>query len=100
MGREFLVQKALKPAFPFVPEMIALCDDHSVIGTDFYVMRRLDGVIPRKNLGIALDHNATRTLCIHFVDTLVSLHKVDPKSVGLESLGRGAGYARRQIEGW
>jgi aminoglycoside phosphotransferase (APT) family kinase protein len=100
MGREFRVQRALAPVFPYVPEMIAHCEDASVIGTDFYVMRRLDGVVPRAKLGVSLDRRQTRALCHHALDTLVALHKVDPEQAGLANLGKGRGYARRQIEGW
>ena len=50
MPREYAIQKALKPLFPLVPEMRALCTDESVIGCDFYVMQRLVGLIPRSDL--------------------------------------------------
>jgi aminoglycoside phosphotransferase (APT) family kinase protein len=102
MGREHRIQKALRPAFPWVPEMVAFCDDTSVIGCEFYVMRRLDGVIPRKELppGVALGPEDARQLCRNVIDTLVALHRVDPRAVGLEDLGKGEGYARRQVEGW
>ena len=100
MGREFRVQRALAPVFPYVPEMIAHCEDASVIGADFYVMRRLDGVVPRAKLGVTLDRQQTRALCHRAIDTLVALHKVDAERAGLASLGKGSGYTRRQIEGW
>ena len=50
MVREFNIQQALKADYPYVPNMIALCADDSVIGCDFYVMERLVGIIPRANL--------------------------------------------------
>jgi aminoglycoside phosphotransferase (APT) family kinase protein len=100
MGREFRIQKALAPVFPLVPEMIAFCDDTSVLGSDFYVMRRIDGIIPRRKLGTDLDRRGARALCLAVIDTLVQLHKVDAASAGLSSLGKGPGYARRQVEGW
>ena len=102
MGREYRIQKALSPAFPLVPQMVAWCDDVSVIGCEFYVMRRLDGLIVGKNLpaGRNLTPDQTRTLCLNLIDTLIALHRVDIAAAGLEGLGRGAGYARRQIEGW
>ena len=100
MGREFRIQKALGPVFPLVPEMIAFCDDAAVLGSDFYVMRRVDGIIPRAKLGAPLDRSRTRALCLAVIDTLVRLHKVDAGSAGLSSLGKGAGYTRRQVEGW
>jgi aminoglycoside phosphotransferase (APT) family kinase protein len=102
MGREYRLQRALKPAFHHVPEMRFYCDDLSVIGAEFYVMERLNGIIPRKNLprGLQLPAPAVRELCLAVLDTLISLHKVDYKAAGLESIGAGTGYARRQIEGW
>ncbi len=102
MGREFRVQQALRPAFPCVPEMIAFCDDPAVLGCEFYVMRRVPGLILRGNLprGMQLDAPAARRLCLAMLDRLVELHRVDPRAVGLEALGKGAGYARRQVEGW
>ncbi len=102
MGREFRVQQALRPFFPYVPGMVAFCGDPGVLGCDFYVMRRIPGVILRRNLppGFTLDPGAARRMCCSVIDRLVDLHRIDPKAAGLEGLGKGAGYARRQIEGW
>jgi aminoglycoside phosphotransferase (APT) family kinase protein len=102
MGREFRVQQALRPVYPHVPEMIAFCHDPAVIGSDFYVMRRIPGIILRARLpeGLVLPPEAARALCLSFVDRLVELHRVDARAAGLEDLGKGAGYVRRQIEGW
>ncbi len=47
MRREHRIQSQLKPTFRYVPEMVAFCDDASVIGSDFYVMQRLEGTILR-----------------------------------------------------
>ena len=102
MGREFRIQSALSPVYPFVPEMIAFCDDASVIGSEFYVMRRVPGLILRAHLpaGLVLGPEAARALCLQVVDRLVDLHRVDARTAGLENFGKGAGYARRQVEGW
>jgi aminoglycoside phosphotransferase (APT) family kinase protein len=100
MGREFTVQLRLRPVFPLVPEMVACCDDPAVIGAEFYVMRRLDGVVPRARWDPGLDPATLRRLCLAFVDTLVALHRVDPAQAGLAELGKGPGYPRRQIDGW
>jgi aminoglycoside phosphotransferase (APT) family kinase protein len=102
MGREYTIQKALRPVFPYVPEMIAYCDDVSVLGVPFYVMCRIAGVIPRARLpkGLMLDPPTARKLCMSLIDRLVELHKVEADEVGLSSMGKGPGYARRQIEGW
>jgi aminoglycoside phosphotransferase (APT) family kinase protein len=102
MGREFQVQRALRPVYPYVPEMLAFCDEQQVIGCEFYVMRRIAGLIPRANLpeGLTLDRDQAHRLGLAFVDRLVELHQVDVAAAGLGGLGKGAGYARRQIEGW
>jgi aminoglycoside phosphotransferase (APT) family kinase protein len=102
MAREYRVQAALKPAYPMVPTMVALCQDESVIGADFYVMDRIPGLIPRARMpeGLRLDAAGNRELCLAVVDKLVELHRVDADAVGLQSLGKGPGYPRRQSEGW
>ncbi|MDT8410040.1 MAG: phosphotransferase family protein [Wenzhouxiangellaceae bacterium] len=100
--REYLIQKALQPVFPYVPEMLAACEDHDVIGSDFYVMQRLEGIIPRANLpkGMRLSEPDTQQLCRNAIDCLIELHSVDVDEAGLAGLAKGAGYNRRQIGGW
>lgn len=102
MGREYRLQAALKPVYPYVPEMLAHSDEESLIGTEFYVMEKLTGLIPRKNLprGLNITPEKTRTLCLNALDSLIKLHQVDYQEAGLAHLGKGAGYTQRQIEGW
>lgn len=102
MAREYRIQQALAPVFPQVPAMVALCTDESVIGSEFYVMERVPGVILRRNLpsGWSLDRPAVGELCRRAIDTLIALHGVDVEAAGLSGLGKGAGYNRRQIDGW
>jgi len=103
MVREYTVQKALKDAYPYVPKMVALCTDEDVIGADFYVMERMEGIIPRANLpkGVDLNEAQTRELCTNVIDALIELHEVDyTKHPDLVNLGRGEGYCERQVTGW
>ena len=102
MLREFTIQSKLAPVLPYVADMVAFCDDQDVIGSDFYVMQRLDGTILRQDLpdGMTLSPDDARTLCTNFLDVLVELHSVDPKATGLDGLGKGAGYVARQVGGW
>ncbi len=100
MGREHRIQQALAPVFPLVPEMVAHCDDASVIGDEFYVMTRVEGVIPRRELGLDLTLEQTSELCGNVWDVLVQLHSVDLDSSGLRALGKGEGYVARQVAGW
>ncbi|SEF37237.1 Predicted kinase, aminoglycoside phosphotransferase (APT) family [Amycolatopsis pretoriensis] len=102
MRREYRVQHALKPVFPYVPRMLAFGDDESVLGGDFYVMEKLNGLILRGDLpeGVTLTPEQARSLSGKVVDRLVDLHAVDVEAAGLADLGKGAGYVERQIRGW
>ena len=102
MAREHRVQSALAPHFPYVPRMVALCQDETVLGSDFYVMERIPGTILRRNLpaGLTLTPEQAGELGRRAVDSLVALHSVDIEAAGLGDLGRGAGYVGRQVEGW
>lgn len=102
MGREHRLQAALKPVYPFVPEMLAHSDDESLIGAEFYIMEKLNGVIPRTNMprGLDLSKEQCRQLCFNALDSLVEMHQVDYKSAGLDVLAKGEGYTERQISGW
>lgn len=102
MLREARVMKALRPVYPYVPNIVAICDDQEVLGCDFYVMERFKGIILRQDFPkeLHLSPEETRRLCLNVIDKLVDLHKVDYPSAGLQDIGKGAGYVKRQIEGW
>jgi aminoglycoside phosphotransferase (APT) family kinase protein len=94
MGREFTVMQKLKPVYPYVPDMIALTRDESIIGREFYIMEKLIGIIPRANLpkGMDMSEEQVRKLCTNVIDKMIELHKVDYNAAGLADLGKGAGY--------
>lgn len=102
MTREAKLMAALRPSYPYVPKILAICEDPSVIGAEFFVMERLKGLIPRKDLPaeLSLDAAQTRTLCLNVIDRLIELHQVDYRAAGLSILGKGEGYTERQIKGW
>ncbi len=102
MGREYRLQNSLKPVFDKVPTMLGYTDDESVIGAEFYVMEKLEGIIPRREFprGMTLTAEKARHLCEVALDELIILHNVDYKAANLDHIGKGAGYAERQISGW
>lgn len=102
MGREYRVQRQLAGRFPYVPEVLALCEDPTIIGSPFYVMTRLEGIILHHDLppGLSLEPTAAGSLARRALDCLVQLHRVDPVAAGLGDLGRGPGYVGRQVAGW
>lgn len=102
MGREYRILNQLKEAFPYCPEAYLHCTDESLIGSEFYVMQRVKGIILRSDLPpeLALDARQTEQLCKNFIDKLVDLHRVDYQACGLGDLGKPQGYVERQISGW
>ena len=102
MGREFRVQRQRKGRYPYVPDVLALCQDLAVIGSPFYVMARIEGTILRQEVpeSMSLPPHEARALGFRAFDCLVELHRVDPVAAGLGDLGRGAGYVARQVQGW
>ncbi len=102
MLREARVMASLKPHYPWVPAILATCDDPTVLGCDFYAMQRLRGIILRRELpaNLGLDAAGVRALCRCFIDRLVELHKVDASQPELARIGKGEGYVARQVSGW
>src|SRR5690606_40629179 len=54
MGREFRILNRLNGGFPYCPKALLHCTDESVIGAEFYVMERIEGIILRSDLPAAL----------------------------------------------
>lgn len=102
MGREFLVQQRLAPHFSAVPQVLAHCADQSVLGSEFYVMAHVPGLILRARPpeDRPLPPPQARALGLGYLDALADLHTVDVDAAGLRELGRGPGYVGRQVSGW
>jgi aminoglycoside phosphotransferase (APT) family kinase protein len=100
VDREYRVMKALAATAVPVPEMLVYCEDVTVIGTPFYIMRFLEGRIffdqtiptatPAERSAIYQDLNRV----------IAALHSVDPATVGLADYGRAGNYFARQINRW
>ena len=102
MIREYRIMSQLKAVFPSVPETLHYSDDESVIGSEFYVMRKVDGQLIKETLPPAWNFTArdSRRFCTLFWEKLIELHKVDYTAAGLGDFGKPVGYAERQIAGW
>jgi aminoglycoside phosphotransferase (APT) family kinase protein len=101
MGREFRVLQKLSPHFP-CPRPLAYCEDDSLIGSTFYVMEKVKGIIVRRDLppGLYYTPAEARRLALNLMDVLVKLHTLDYRAIGLGDLGKPAGYVERQVRGW
>ncbi|MEV7395794.1 phosphotransferase family protein [Aeromicrobium sp. NPDC092404] len=101
MGREHRVMAALAPTDVPVPQMIAHCEDTSVVGAPFYVMEKVAGTPYGRAAQLEpLGPERTRAISERMVDTLVALHDVDHAAVGLGDFGRPDGYLGRQVARW
>ncbi len=102
MGREYRVMEGLRAVYPYVPRMLAFCDDEDVIGSEFYVMERLNGLILRTNLpeGLSFTPDQARALCENMIQRLVDLHQVEWRGTALRELAREGDFVERQVSGW
>jgi aminoglycoside phosphotransferase (APT) family kinase protein len=99
--REHRVLAALDGTAVRVPRPFLACDDPSVIGAPFYLMEKVEGVVPRTSLPPGLDTDEERRrVAEEVVDALVEIHAVDWRSAGLDGWGRPAGYLKRQLRRW
>ncbi|XP_044311893.1 acyl-CoA dehydrogenase family member 11 isoform X2 [Varanus komodoensis] len=100
IDREYRVQKALFEAgFP-VSEPLLYCSDVSVIGTEFYVMKHVQGRIFRNPALPGVDPAERSALYVALAETLAQLHSFSMSSLGLQNYGKGPGYCKRQVSTW
>ena len=100
VDREYRVMRALSGTPVPVPEVYALCENDSVIGSAFYVMEFLDGRIfwdPRlPDLA-----PAERRAMFQSMNTVIAaLHSLDYVELGLADFGRPGNYLARQVARW
>ncbi len=102
MGREYKVLSRLWQAYPYAPRAYLYCQDLDIIGAQFIVMERREGVVVRRALppAFAAQPGAARQMSLALADALAALHAVDYAALGLGDLGKPAGFVERQIMGW
>ncbi|MDG1470678.1 MAG: phosphotransferase family protein [Ascidiaceihabitans sp.] len=100
VDREFRVQKALFNTDVPVSQMHLLCEDASVIGSDFYIMDHVDG----RNFNEPTLDDLTKAdrgaVTADMNRVLAALHDVDIDAVGLSDYGPPGNYYERQIGRW
>lgn len=101
MNREYTMASALNGTEVPVPNMIAYCDDKDVMGADFYIMEKIDGVPYRLRSELEpLGAGRAAAIGRRLISTLATLHRVRPEEVGLENFGKPAGFLSRQVKRW
>jgi aminoglycoside phosphotransferase (APT) family kinase protein len=102
MKREYHVLSLLADVYRQAPKAFLFCGDHTVAGSDFFVMEYRSGVTIRDDIPSEL------AACPHlglrigraFVDAVAELHSLSPDACGLGGIGRPLGFAERQVTGW
>lgn len=102
MSREFNVLSKLSASYSPAPKPLVYCADENVIGSEFYLMERRNGLIIRGKSPEILENSSElqRKVCESFIGNLVELHSLDYQKIGLGDLGKPEGYVGRQVEGW
>ncbi len=96
--REARLLKALEGTAARVPRVLAVCEEPTVIGAPFYVMERVEGEVIVSSVPSLLDVPLERRrIGEELIDTLVEIHAVDWREVGLEGFGKPSGYLERQL---
>jgi len=99
--REYRVTSALQGTAVPLPETVLACEDHEVMGSDFYVMARVEGdVLRAREPERFRNDDARHRIGEELVDTLAEIHQVDYQAVGLEEFGYPPGFTERQVERW
>lgn len=99
MIREARIQRLVRAQGVPVPEILAVCEDESVLGVPFYIMSFVPGTVITDSIPAHLgspEQRAATSAAV--VDALVRLHQVDVSAGDLASFGRPDGYLRRQVE--
>jgi aminoglycoside phosphotransferase (APT) family kinase protein len=102
MGREFRILSRLPNALPFVPRGLFLGADASVIGAQFQIIEYRPGLVIREHIppDLAGRPEVGPRLSQVLLETMAAIHAVDTGAVGLDDLGRPAGFLARAVSGW
>ena len=99
MVREARIQQLVRNQGVPVPEILAICEDESLLGVPFYIMSFLGGTVITDRIPGYLSTMAQReATSAAVVDTLVQLHQVDVSAGELAAFGRPEGYLKRQVQ--
>ena len=100
VDREFRVLDALSKTDVPVPRVLHFEADPAILGTQFYLMERLQGRVFHDTALPGLAPEERRALYLAMADTLARLHAVDPAAIGLSDFGRPGDYFERQLSRW
>lgn len=98
--REFRVLRALHATEVPVPEALCLEEDEAILGTPFYIMRRLEGRVFSDASLPGVSPTERHEMYLDLARVLARLHALRPDEIGLADYGRPGNYFARQIARW
>ncbi|KXS18819.1 APH-domain-containing protein [Gonapodya prolifera JEL478] len=100
IDREFRVQRAINQQGYPSATMYLYCKDTSIVGTEFYIMKYLQGRVLGQMGIIDLPPKDRRECFESAVKTLALLHSYDHKAIGLTGYGKDSGFYDRSVRNW
>lgn len=98
MLREARIMSALADTPVPVPTVLATADTGELLDVPLYVMSFAAGPVVTTTMPPPLDAPAQRrSVAESMIDTLVALHEVDWRAIGLDGLGRPEGFNARHV---
>ncbi len=99
--REYAIINALQKNDVRVPPTVLKCENHAVIGSDFYLMKYVPGEVIRTTEPTQFqtpDHR--ERIGTELIDGLIEINTVDYNAAGLGDLGSPNEYLDRQVTIW
>lgn len=98
--REYRIMSALAGSEVPVPKMLCLCEDPKILGTPFYLMEYVEGRVLYDPTLPGMSREERAAVYSEMSRVISALHRVDYRSLGLESYGHPGHYLERQIGRW
>ena len=101
MAREHRIITAVGKSDVPVPQTYGLCEDKSINDQPFYLMEFVDGIVPHaQEVFKPVSMADRRSMGLHVIDVLASLHNTDIDAIGLGTLAKKEAYLERQLKRW
>jgi Predicted aminoglycoside phosphotransferase len=102
MRREARVLASLAGSRVPHPNLIAACDDETILGAAFYLMEPVEGF--NATAGLPAPHSASASMRermgFSMVEAIAAVGALDIVAVGLEGFGKPDNFLERQVERW
>ncbi|XP_066510263.1 acyl-CoA dehydrogenase family member 10-like [Hoplias malabaricus] len=98
LRKEFRLLKALKEGGVPVPEVIALCEEASVMDTPFYLRSYCQGRVFDDPFLHGLDTDERKSVYEAMIHTLCQIHCTDLRSTGLEDLREPGDFMELEVK--